>query len=59
MRRRMRIIAAIILIALGALWTLQGAGLIGGSFMSGERVWLLIGMAMSAVGLALLAWAAR
>jgi len=59
MRTRIRTITAIVLIALGALWSLQGAGLIGGSFMSGERTWLVIGIAMVAAGLALLMQATR
>jgi hypothetical protein len=59
MRGRMRIISAIILMALGVIWSLQGAGLIGGSFMSGEPVWLVIGIAVAATGLGLILRAGR
>ena len=55
----MKIIVAIILIALGALWSFQGVGWIGGSFMSGDRTWLVIGIAVAVAGLALLIRALR
>jgi hypothetical protein len=38
------------------LWTLQGIGLVGGSFMTGDPTWLYIGLAtvaFGAIGLAL------
>jgi hypothetical protein len=47
-------IAAIVLIALGALWSLQGAGYLAGSFMSGDRTWLIIGAVLLAAGVVLL-----
>ena len=59
MNRWARTISAIILIALGALWTLQGAGYVSGSFMTGDRTWLIIGIALLVSGLALLAWSLR
>ena len=59
MGKRMKIIVAIILIALGALWSFQGVGWIGGSFMSGDRTWLVIGIAVAVAGLALLIRALR
>lgn len=37
----------------GAVWILQGAGILPGSFMTGQRTWLLIGMVVALVGLAL------
>jgi uncharacterized membrane protein len=49
-----RIIVPVVFIALGALWSLQGAGLLGGSFMTGDRTWLTIGIVMIVVGLVLL-----
>ena len=48
------IICAILLIALGILWSGQGAGLIPGSFMTGDRTWLVIGIGALAAGIALL-----
>lgn len=41
------------LILAGAVWSLQGAGLLGGSPMSGRREWLVIGVAAVALGAAL------
>ena len=46
--------AGIMLSAAGAVWTLQGAGVIGGSAMSGEGQWLALGIVVGAVGLGLL-----
>lgn len=49
----------LIVIAIGALWTLQGIGLIGGSFMTGQSQWLYIGIVTMLVGLVGLVWANR
>ncbi len=50
-------VTGIILILVGALWILQGIGIVGGSFMTGRSEWLYIGIVTAAVGLALFAWA--
>jgi hypothetical protein len=47
-------VLGILLVALGGLWTLQGIGMVGGSFMTGSRMWLVIGLVMVAGGVALL-----
>jgi hypothetical protein len=39
-----------ILVAVGVIWLGQGVGLIGGSFMTGEAVWAVIGGACIVVG---------
>lgn len=31
-------------VLIGVIWTGQGAGLIGGSFMTGSSLWLIIGL---------------
>ncbi len=49
-------VAAVLVILVGAVWTLQGADLIGGSFMSGRSQWLYIGVAMFAAGVGALWW---
>jgi len=56
----------VVLIALGALvaltgtvWTLQGLGYIGGSFMSGATLWAVIGPIVVLVGLAIIVFALR
>jgi uncharacterized membrane protein len=38
----------------GLVWTLQGLGYVGGSFMSGATVWAVIGPIVAIVGLALI-----
>ncbi|MER9442590.1 hypothetical protein NKI79_14480 [Mesorhizobium sp. M0340] len=50
---------ALIVLAIGVLWTLQGIGVIGGSFMTGQSQWLYVGIVTALVGLAGLAWANR
>jgi hypothetical protein len=41
-----------VLILLGATWTLQGLGFIGGSVMSGVTLWAVIGPIVVVAGLA-------
>jgi hypothetical protein len=49
-------VAAIIAVVIGAIWTLQGANILGGSFMSGQSQWLYIGIAVVIVGVIGLWW---
>jgi cytochrome bd-type quinol oxidase subunit 2 len=60
---RMRQIALTVLgvlVALaGAVWTLQGLGYIGGSFMSGATLWAVIGPIVLLAGLAIIYLALR
>ncbi|WP_214367639.1 hypothetical protein [Pseudonocardia sp. H11422] len=46
-----------LLLLIGVVWTLRGAGVVGGSFMPGQRLWLGIGLLCVLAGGALL-WAA-
>jgi hypothetical protein len=58
----MRVAALVIglLIALaGAVFALQGAGFLPGSYMTGDRLWLVIGAVMVVVGLGVAAWSRR
>jgi hypothetical protein len=57
--RLIKNLLALIVLAIGVLWSLQGIGLIGGSFMTGQSQWLYIGIVTALVGLAGLAWANR
>ena len=50
---------ALIVLAVGALWSLQGIGMVGGSFMTGQSQWLYIGIVTMLVGLLGLGWASR
>jgi hypothetical protein len=52
MRTLSLIIGGIAILA-GAVWILQGSGVLPGSFMTGQRMWLIIGIIVGIVGLAL------
>lgn len=54
MTRWAGIVVGVLLALVGALWTLQGAGVVGGSFMTGSRVWLIIGVVAFLAGVGLL-----
>jgi hypothetical protein len=45
----------ILLVAVGAVWTLQGLGYVGGSAMSGVTLWAVVGPVVAVVGV-LVAW---
>jgi len=47
-------IFGVVLLLVGGLWTLQGFGIVGGSFMTGSTTWLIIGLVAVVVGLVLL-----
>jgi hypothetical protein len=48
----------VVLAAIGVVWLGQGIGLIGGSFMTGEPLWAIIGAVML-VGAGALTFATR
>jgi hypothetical protein len=54
MNRIIGIVLGAILIAAGILFTLQGAGVVGGSAMSGNSTWTVLGPIIALIGLALL-----
>jgi hypothetical protein len=58
-RRSFVTVAGVVLALLGLLWFLQGVGVVGGSFMSGEPVWAVIGIVLLAVAARLLVEALR
>jgi len=43
MNRRTLVALGILLVLLGALWTIQGLNVVGGSGMSGNKLWAVIG----------------
>ncbi len=49
----------VIAILIGAVWTLQGADILMGSFMSGSSLWLILGVVLLIVGAAALAFGAK
>jgi hypothetical protein len=47
------LIVGVIAILVGTVWILQGSGVLPGSFMTGQSMWLFIGIIVALVGLAL------
>ena len=45
-----------LMVLLGALWTLQGSNVLAGSMMSGQSMWLWIGVVVLIAGLGVLYW---
>jgi hypothetical protein len=48
--RWIAVVLSVGLILAGAVWTFQGYGTLKGSFMTGSRMWLWIGIACIVVG---------
>jgi len=53
------LIVAGVLIVFGTIFTLQGVGLVGGSAMTGNPTWAVIGPILVAIGLVLGFWTWR
>ncbi len=51
---RVLLVLGVVCLLVGGLWTLQGAGIVPGSFMTGSRFWLGAGIALDLAGLYLL-----
>jgi len=51
--RTLSLVVGGIAILAGAVWILQGSGVLPGSFMTGQRMWLIIGIIVGVVGLVL------
>jgi hypothetical protein len=47
-------ILGVVLTAFGVLWSLQGSGVLAHSAMSGQKLWLVIGVVVGVVGIVLL-----
>ena len=48
-----RLIVGVLAVLVGGVWILQGTGMLPGSFMTGQRMWLIIGTIVAVIGLAL------
>ena len=59
MKRLVLIVIGALVALTGAVWTLQGLGYIGGSFMSGASLWTIIGLVVLLAGLAIVVAALR
>lgn len=44
-------IFAVLAMMVGGVWMLQGLGVVGGSFMTGQMNWFWIGLVVAAAGL--------
>lgn len=51
MRAWVLLVIGVLLAAVGVLWTLQGLGVVGGSVMSGNTMWAVIGPIVLIAGL--------
>jgi hypothetical protein len=54
MKKAIPLALGLLLTVLGAVWALQGLGYIGGSSMSGEQIWAVIGPVVAAFGVSLI-----
>jgi hypothetical protein len=51
--------SGLLAVVLGALWTLQGLDVVGGSVMSGVGVWAVVGPVVAVAGLVLIVLGVR
>jgi uncharacterized integral membrane protein len=54
-----RFVIGVLLLLIGLVWIFQGAGVLKGSFMTGEALWLIIGILVAVVGAGLILGVAR
>jgi len=47
------LVLGVIGLLVGAVWILQGVGVLPGSFMTGQRLWLVVGIIVAVIGVAL------
>ena len=59
MNRPFLIAIGVVLLLMGGLWTLQGLGVVGGSAMSGNTLWAVIGPVVALLGVLLAVRASR
>ena len=53
MGKVMATVLGVLMILVGLVWTFQGLGYVGGSSMTGNSTWAVIGPAVAGLGLAL------
>ena len=54
MKQIVLVVIGLVAALAGLVWTLQGLGYVGGSFMSGATVWAVIGPIVALIGLVLI-----
>jgi hypothetical protein len=52
--RRGQAILGIVLLLTGGVWFLQGVRILPGSFMTGSRFWMVVGIVLAIAGIVLL-----
>jgi hypothetical protein len=57
--RTFALIVGLLAVLAGAVWTLQGVGILPGSFMSSNPTWVVIGLVTAVVGAGLAVWSRR
>ena len=57
--RALLVALGVLMVLAGAVWTGQGLGWIGGSAMSGQEIWAIIGPIVAGLGVALVFSALR
>lgn len=55
MKNVLLVVAGALVTIAGAIWALQGFNVIGGSFMSGNSIWAIVGPLVALAGLAVIA----
>ena len=53
MRKLLPVTLGVLMILVGAVWTLQGLGYVSGSAMSGVEMWAVVGPIVAGLGVAL------
>lgn len=54
MKKAVLVAIGLLLVAVGVVWTLQGLGYVGGSSMTDESFWAIVGPIVAAAGVSLL-----
>jgi hypothetical protein len=58
-RKIIKNLLSLLLLVIGVMWALQGSGIVGGSFMTGQPRWLYAGIVVALIGIAGFFWANR
>ena len=59
MRKPVLITVGVLVIIVGAVFTFQGLGIIGGSAMTGNSIWAILGPIVALAGIALVVYGLR
>ncbi len=59
MRSSFMVVIGVLAVVVGAVWTLQGVGYLGGSPMTGVTLWAIVGPIVCVAGLVAVVFGAR